>query len=79
MLKTFFIVFFFSIFLPGYSQVLKKFSFSDCMIECKDDSSSVKEISKNGDLTIIRVLTFALCFGKFDGAVKARNGITTNL
>ena len=75
MLKIFFILLFYSIADAAYSQVLKKFSFSDCMIECKEDSSSVKEISKNGELTTIRVLTFAPCNGKFDGAVKIRNGI----
>jgi hypothetical protein len=53
-----------------FAQQLERFSFSDCLVECKNDSSVVEEIRPIGQLTLIRVKTYAPCNGNFAGGVK---------
>jgi hypothetical protein len=74
MLRGFLIVGGMMVVFAGYSQVLKKLSYSACMMECKDDSTSVKEINEVKGTTFIKLLTHANCAGNFDGEVKRRGG-----
>ena len=57
------------------AQQLEKFSFSDCLVECKNDSSAVEEISPVGQSTLIRVKTYAPCNGNFTGDIQVSASI----
>lgn len=74
MLRGFPIVVAMMITFSGYSQVLKKLSWSACMMDCKDDSTRVKEINEVKGTTFIKLFTHANCAGNFDGEVKRKEG-----
>ena len=56
-----------------FSQNLERFTFSECLKECSNDSSKIEEIILKGDLTIIKLKTYAPCNGNFAGGVEEKN------
>ncbi len=56
------------------AQQLQKFDFSNCLAECRNDSSAIEEISAAGHLTHIKVKTYAPCNGNFAGGIQVSPG-----
>jgi hypothetical protein len=53
-----------------YGQSMIKFAFSDCLKDCKGDSSVIKEMSEKRWVTTIKLKTYAPCNGNLAGGVE---------
>lgn len=58
-----------------FSQTLTRFSFSECLVECRNDSSAIEEIIANKGLAIIKIKTYAPCNGNFVGEIEIKSGL----
>ena len=59
--------------MTAWGQKLKAFSYSNCLLECLNDSSKISEITKTGEITIIKLKTYAPCNGNLAGNVTYLN------
>jgi len=53
-----------------FGQRLVSLKYSECLGDCKEDSSKIKHIEKSNRLTTIVLMTYAPCSGNFGGRVS---------